>query len=173
MVNGLLAVARADNVTTPAVQIAVDAVIMDRVAAWRPAAEEREVTLTAANLEPVSARLGEGHLEQIMDNLLANALDAVPPGGTVHVATAAAGDSLRITIADDGPGMSQQQLRTAFRRFVSTTPGGTGLGLAIVDRLVTSNGGSAVLSDTPGGGLTVTIELPVTRDRRRAGAGSL
>jgi signal transduction histidine kinase len=173
MVNGLLAVARAENVTTPAVQIAVDAVIMDRVAAWRPAAEEREVTLTAANLEPVSARLGEGHLEQIMDNLLANALDAVPPGGTVHVATAAAGDSLRITIADDGPGMSQQQLRTAFRRFVSTTPGGTGLGLAIVDRLVTSNGGSAVLSDTPGGGLTVTIELPVTRDRRRAGAGSL
>ena len=47
----------------------------------------------------------------------------------------------------------------AFRRFVSTTPGGAGLGLAIVHRLVTSNGGSAALSDTPGGGLTVTVAL--------------
>jgi signal transduction histidine kinase len=55
--------------------------------------------------------------------------------------------------------MSGQQQRLAFRRF-SAGPGGTGLGLAIVDRLATVNGGSAVLSDTPGGGLTVTIDLP-------------
>jgi signal transduction histidine kinase len=70
--------------------------------------------------------------------------------------------------------MSRQQLRTAFRRFASSTTGGTGLGLAIVDRLVTSNGGSAALSDTPGGGLTVTIELPGSpRDRgRRPGTAS-
>ncbi|HTP15832.1 MAG TPA: HAMP domain-containing sensor histidine kinase [Streptosporangiaceae bacterium] len=171
MVNGLLAVARAENVTTPSVQVEVDTVIRDRAAAWRPAAEEREITLAAANLEPAAARLGEGQLEQIMDNLLANALDAVPPGGTVQAATSAARDSIRIVVADDGPGMSRQQLQTAFRRFASGTPGGTGLGLAIVDRLVTSNGGSAALSDTPGGGLTVTIELPgAPRDRgRRAG----
>ena len=174
MVNGLLAVARAENVTTPSVQVAVDTVTSDRVAAWRPAAEEREIMLTATALEPAVARLGEGHLEQILDNLLANALDAVPASGTVQVATSAAGDSIRIVVADDGPGMSRQQLRTAFRRFASSTTGGTGLGLAIVDRLVTSNGGSAALSDTPGGGLTVTIELPGSpRDRgRRPGTAS-
>ena len=49
----------------------------------------------------------------------------------------------------------------AFRRFVSSTPGGAGLGLAIVHRLVTANGGATRLSDTPGGGLTVTV--PATR----------
>jgi signal transduction histidine kinase len=169
MVNGLLAVARAENVTTSPVRVAVDAVIRDRVAAWRPAAEEREITLTAANLEPVGARLGEGHLEQIMDNLLANTLDAVPAGGTVRVAISA-GPTARILIADDGPGMSRQQQQTAFRRFASATPGGTGLGLAIVDRLATSNGGSAALSDTPGGGLTVTVELPgAPRERGHRG----
>jgi signal transduction histidine kinase len=174
MVNGLLAVARAENVTTSPVHVAVDAVIRDRVAAWRPAAEEREITLSTAILEPVGARLGEGHLEQIMDNLLANTLDAVPAGGTVRVATSA-GPAARIVVADDGPGMSQQQQHAAFRRFASATPGGTGLGLAIVDRLVTSNGGTAALSDTPGGGLTVTVELPGApreRGNRRTGPTS-
>jgi signal transduction histidine kinase len=56
--------------------------------------------------------------------------------------------------------MSPAQQEQAFLRFASTTPGGAGLGLAIVHRLVTSNGGRAVLSDTPGGGLTVTVDLP-------------
>ncbi len=170
MVNGLLAVARAENVTTQPVQVAVDAVLCDRVAAWRPAAEEREVTLSTAGLQPAAARLGEGHLEQIIDNLLANALDAVPSGGTVRVAAQPAGNWTTITVADDGPGMTQQQQRTAFRRFASSTSGGTGLGLAIVDRLATSSGGSAALSDTPGGGLTVTIDLPAAA-REHVGGG--
>ena len=57
--------------------------------------------------------------------------------------------------------MSAQQQRAAFRRFASGAAGGTGLGLAIVDRLAVANLGSASLSDTPGGGLTVTIEFPL------------
>jgi signal transduction histidine kinase len=56
--------------------------------------------------------------------------------------------------------MSPARQEAAFRRFASTSPPGAGLGLAIVHRLVTSNGGSATLSDTPGGGLTVTVDLP-------------
>jgi len=81
----------------------------------------------------------------------------------------------QIVVADDGPGMGPQQQRAAFRRFTSATPGGTGLGLAIVHRLVTSNGGSAALSDTPGGGLTVTLQLPGApreRSSRRSAAVS-
>jgi len=174
MVDGLLAVARAENVVAEPVAIAADIVIRDRAAAWRPAAEERNVTLDVA-VDPVGVRAGDGHLEQILDNLLANALDAVPAGGKIWLSARAAGPSAQIVVADDGPGMSPQQQRSAFRRFASATPGGTGLGLAIVHRLVTSNGGSATLSDTPGGGLTVTIELPsAPRDRgpRRLAAGS-
>ena len=160
LVDGLLAVARAENVVGTPVEVAVDAVLGDRAAAWRPVAEERGVELTTACPGPVRASLGDGHLEQIVDNLLANALDVVPTGGTVKVSAAVTDQGARLTVVDDGPGMSQQQQEAAFRRFASTTPPGTGLGLAIVYRLVTSNGGAAALSDTPGGGLTVTLDLP-------------
>jgi len=160
LVDGLLAVARAENVVAEPVPIAVDAVIRDRATAWRPVAEERAVLLEQACTGPVRAMAGSGHLEQILDNLLANALEAVPSGGRIEVSASPHGGATRVVVADDGPGMSATQQEQAFRRFASTTPGGAGLGLAIVHRLVTSNGGCAVLSDTPGGGLTVTVDLP-------------
>lgn len=159
LVDGLLALARAENVLIEPVSIRVDEVIQDRTAAWRPVAEERGVELRPLRTSRVPAVAGEGHLEQILDNLLANALDAVPAGGHVQVSAVADGGGARVVVADDGPGMTPQQQEMAFRRFVSSTPGGAGLGLAIVHRLVTSNGGSAALSDTPGGGLTVTVNL--------------
>jgi signal transduction histidine kinase len=175
MVDGLLAVARAENVTTAQVPVPVQAVIRDRSAAWRPAAEERSVELGVDALEPLTARMGEGHLEQILDNLLANALEAVPAGGHIQVSSASSGSRVRVIVADNGPGMTVQQQRAAFRRFVSATPGGTGIGLAIVHRLVTSDGGTAQLSDSPGGGLTVTLDLPAApreRSTRRPGLPS-
>jgi signal transduction histidine kinase len=166
LVDGLLAIARAENVVAEPVEVPVDAVIRDRAAAWRPVAEERGVGLATGCHGPVRASIGDGNLEQILDNLLANALDAVPPGGQIRVSASLTGPGARIVVADNGPGMSPQQQEAAFRRFATATPGGAGLGLAIVHRLVTSNGGSAVLSDTPGGGLTVTVDLPVKRPDR-------
>jgi signal transduction histidine kinase len=160
LVDGLLAVARAENVVTEPAVVAVADVLRDRVAAWAPVADEREVTLALPDPGQVRASLGEGHLEQILDNLLANALDAVPAGGQLRVSAMAGERGVRIVVADSGPGMSKAQRDAAFRRFATNTSGGTGLGLAIVHRLVTSNGGSAALSETPGGGLTVTLDLP-------------
>lgn len=165
LVNGLLAVARAENVATPQVSLPVAQVIMARVDAWRPAAEEHGVSLRTG-LEPVMARIGEGHLEQILDNLIANALDVLHVGGEIRITAAATGDRVRMMVADNGPGMTAQQQQVAFRRFATSNGGGTGLGLAIVDRLTAASGGSAELSDTPGGGLTVTIELPLARRDR-------
>jgi signal transduction histidine kinase len=172
LVDGLLAIARAENVVGTPVEVAVDTVIGDRAAAWAPVAEERGVELTTACPGPVRANLGDGHLEQILDNLLANALDAVPSGGHVTVSAAVTSQGARVTVADDGPGMNQPQQDAAFRRFASTSAPGAGLGLAIVHRLVTSNGGSATLSDTPGGGLTVTVDLPGGQPDRGRWAGA-
>jgi signal transduction histidine kinase len=173
LVDGLLAVARAESVVVEPADISVNEVIHDRAVAWRPVAEERDVELATRCAGPVVARLGEGHLEQILDNLLANALEAVPAGGHIQVSAGPSGLGVRVSVADNGPGMSPQQQEAAFRRFASTTPGGAGLGLAIVHRLVTSNGGAAALSDTPGGGLTVVLDLPghaPDRARRPAAA---
>lgn len=160
LVDGLLAVARAENVIAEPVPVAVDQVVRDRASAWGPVADERAIVLAQTCPVPVRALAGAGHLEQILDNLLANALEAVPSGGHVEVSASSNGNGIRVVVADDGPGMSPAQQEQAFRRFASTAPGGAGLGLAIVHRLVISNGGCAVLSDTPGGGLTVTIDLP-------------
>jgi len=104
--------------------------------------------------------MGEGHLEQILDNLIANALEALSPGHRITLTTSATPAGARITVSDNGPGMSAEDRERAFLRFTTMSPGGTGLGLAIVHRLVTSNGGTASMTEAPGGGLTVTLDFP-------------
>ncbi|MFF7047217.1 sensor histidine kinase [Streptomyces griseorubiginosus] len=161
LVDGLLAVARAEQATPRPTAVRVDEVVTERVAAWSPVAEERGVRLSASEGPALTASLGSGHLEQILDNLVANALDAVPDEGGVAVGYRLARDSARVWVRDDGPGMTDGEKAVAFRRFGNPEARGTGLGLAIVHRLVTANGGSARLEDTPGGGLTVVMDLPL------------
>ena len=162
LVDGLLAVARAENVVPVPVAVDVAGVAMERVAAWHPVADDREIRLTVSSpwAEPVLAWIGEGHLEQVLDNLIANALEALSAGCHVTVTATATTAGARITVADDGPGMDSGDRERAFLRFTTSNPNGTGLGLAIVHRLVTSNGGTARLDETPGGGLTAVLEFP-------------
>jgi signal transduction histidine kinase len=184
LVDGLLAVARAENVVPVPTAVDVAEVARERVVAWHPVADDRGIALTVTSAGgtpagarsvgrlagaaypgppaggPVLAWIGEGHLEQILDNLIANALEAVHPGQRVSLATVATSAGARITVGDNGPGMSAEDRERAFLRFSTSNPNGTGLGLAIVHRLVTSNGGTASLSETPGGGLTVTLDFP-------------
>ncbi|MBK3634470.1 HAMP domain-containing histidine kinase [Streptomyces sp. MBT97] len=162
LVDGLLAVARAEQATPRPTPVRVTEVLGERVAAWAPVAEERGVRLAAdSGGEGLTVALGAGHLEQILDNLIANAVDAVPSGGSIRIDGRAAGVTARLRVRDDGPGMTTDAKAVAFRRFGNPEAGGTGLGLAIVHRLVTVNGGTVWLEDTPGGGLTVVVELPL------------
>jgi len=114
--------------------------------------------------------LGAGHLEQILDNLIDNAIDALtepdagPGGGSIRISATATDTGTLLTVSDDGPGMTAQERSRAFLRYTTGSQNGTGLGLAIVHRLVTANGGAIRLADTPGGGLTVEIELPSPAD---------
>ncbi|MGW3042221.1 sensor histidine kinase [Kitasatospora sp. NPDC001159] len=164
LVDGLLAAARAENAVPTPVPVHVDDVVAERIAAWEPVAAERQVELGAHCPGRPTVYLGGGHLEQLLDNLLANALDAVPAGGRVRLEAAPAASSFgpgtELRVVDDGPGMSPEARATAFRRFGNPQARGTGLGLAIVHRLATANGGTARLEETAGGGLTVVLELP-------------
>jgi signal transduction histidine kinase len=178
LVDGLLTVARAENVVPVPMAVDVAEVARERVVAWHPVADDRSIVLIAAAAggagsglggalgvgrsagAPVLAWIGEGHLEQILDNLIANALEALSPGNMVRLTTSATAAGVQITVADNGPGMSAEDRERAFLRFTTSSPNGTGLGLAIVHRLATSNGGTAWLDETPGGGLTVTLDFP-------------
>lgn len=165
LVDGLLAVARAEQATPRPSAVRVEETLTERVAAWSPVAEERGVRLTSVSGPALTAALGAGHLEQVLDNLIANAVEAVSEGGSVTLDHAAVGGSVRVRVRDDGPGMPAEAKAVAFRRFGNPEARGTGLGLAIVHRLVTANGGTAALEDTPGGGLTVVLELPLWCER--------
>jgi signal transduction histidine kinase len=174
MVDGLLAVARAENATPNIVSVSVSEVVADRTAAWAPVAEEQRVGLHAESPLPVRVALGDGYLEQILDNLIANAIDATTAGDRITVSATPTARGTRVIVADNGPGMSQVEMDRAFLRFASTNPRGSGLGLAIVYRLATVGGGGAALSQTPGGGLTVTVDLcgpsPDAHEPRRRSA---
>jgi signal transduction histidine kinase len=171
LIDGLLAVARAESTTAAPEPVGVAELMRERAEAWRPVAAERAVDLAVlardhANdhmNDGMTAQLGPGHLEQVIDNLIDNALTATPSGGQVQLAVRPVDRRIRVTIADNGPGMPEEARQEAFRRFRSGRATGTGLGLAIVYRLVTADGGTVSLSDTPGGGLTVTIDLPRER----------
>lgn len=174
LVDGLLATARAEAMTEQLESIDVLATVNERIAAWQPVADGHDVKLMVENdhgsggsQAGVSWRpriaLGAGHLEQILDNLIDNAIDAIGTrGGTLRIFCAETGDDAGtiVTVADDGPGMTPQERSRAFLRYTTGSQNGTGLGLAIVHRLVTANGGTIRLADTPGGGLTVVLEFP-------------
>jgi signal transduction histidine kinase len=164
LVDGLLATARAEAVTEQLEQIDVLEAVSERVAAWQPVADGNGVKLLAdapSPAPPAWVALGAGHLEQILDNLLDNAIEAIgAEGGTVRVSVAKSETGTTLTVADDGPGMTPHERSRAFLRYTTGSQNGTGLGLAIVHRLVTANGGAIRLADTPGGGLTVAVELP-------------
>jgi signal transduction histidine kinase len=163
LVDGLLATARAESLTEQLEQTDVVEVVRERVDAWQPVGDGHGVKLIA---EPASTpgplvALGAGHLEQMLDNLIDNAIEAIgDAGGTVRVTVARSETGVMLTVADDGPGMTPQARSRAFLRFTTGSQNGTGLGLAIVHRLVTANGGTIKLADTLGGGLTVEVEFP-------------
>lgn len=169
LADGLLAVARAEEVTPRPDAIDVAALVSERCDLWKPVAHDRQVTL-ASRISFASARATPGNLEQVLDNLIANALDALGPGHRVSLSAHTENTEVVLRVADDGPGMSEQRRETAFGRFVSNPSGPTktGLGLAIVARLVAADHGSTTLEQTSGGGLTAVVRLPIAENARPA-----
>jgi signal transduction histidine kinase len=166
LVTSLLQLARTDDrpatTTEPLLGL-----VRDRVDTWTAVAEERGVRLIGPSSgEDIEVHTVAGGVEQILDNLLDNALGVAPPGTAVEVELAATGEEATLRIVDHGPGLSATDKRDAVRRFWrgDTSRPGTGLGLAIVDALATAAGGSTTLEDTPGGGLTVVVTLRRARD---------
>lgn len=103
-------------------------------------------------------------LRLVFDNLVSNAFQAMPDGGTVRIIVSAeqVGDSpfVRVAVIDHGHGMDDQVRSRATDPFYTTRPSGTGLGLPIVERIVEAHGGSIEIDSAPGQGTTVAMLLP-------------
>ena len=110
-------------------------------------------------------------LEQVILNLVVNARDAMPSGGTIRIETRL-GEEVMLAVSDDGEGMEPEVAARAFEPFFTTKPkgAGTGLGLATVYGTVTQAGGHAEIDSRPGHGSTVRVYLPRATAREPAAA---
>jgi signal transduction histidine kinase len=162
IIDGLLILARAESPEPPLTRVAVAEVVADRAAAHEALAARRGVTL-AASAEPASATAVPGAVDQMLDNLIDNAVKVSPRGERVTVTAARTAAGVEIHVVDRGPGMGEEERRHAFDRFWrsgATGRGGSGLGLAIVRRLAEACGGTAELRPADGGGLDAVVVLP-------------
>ncbi|MDX2675379.1 sensor histidine kinase [Streptomyces sp. NY05-11A] len=185
LVQGLLALARLENAATTPEATDLGAVVADRAAVWTAFAGEQYVDIAVAGPRTGQVFAIPGALEQIIDNLLSNALRVSPPGTTLTLATApSSGDAgtVELHVMDQGPGMTEEQRERAFDRFWRASDSdheGTGLGLPIVRQLARASGGDVALLAAPGGGLDAVVRLrlartqhphPSRRPRSRLGA---
>ncbi len=158
----------------------VRAILEDAVTsvANRLAAQGIEVVRQAAAVPPVRADAGQ--LRQAIVNLLANACDAMPDGGRLHLATRTAAETggaagplvpdreraapgaaaVEIQIADDGHGIPPEHLSRIFDPFFTTKEQGMGLGLSVVYGIVEKHAGRILVESRAGGGTTITLRLP-------------
>jgi two-component system, OmpR family, sensor histidine kinase BaeS len=132
-----------------------------------PVAAAKGISLTAAAAPGLPAvQADPDRLRQVLVNLLANALQYTPAGGSVAVTASSSSEGVAVRISDTGPGIAPEELPHIFDRFYradksrSRATGGSGLGLAIVRSLVELHGGRVTVESEPGKGTCFTILLP-------------
>jgi two-component system sensor histidine kinase BaeS len=160
-----LALAGAGRLTLHRESIDAATAVGDAVAAHAATAAARGVTMTAGAISPATLDADPVRLQQILGNLLSNAVRHTPSGGRVTVEIERPDpQSVRFTVADTGPGFPPEQLPGLFVRFTkSEASGGSGLGLAIARDLVLAHGGTIEATNRPAGGAAVSFRLPAQR----------
>jgi two-component system OmpR family sensor kinase len=165
LVDDLLLLARLDegrSLERKSVDLA--AVVSDAVDAARVVEPDRSIDLS---VEPATVTGDEARLRQVVDNLLANARAHTPTRTPVSVELQRVDGQAALTVADRGPGLTEEQAARVFERFYradssrTRASGGAGLGLSIVSAVIEAHGGAAEARPTPGGGATFVIMLPL------------
>ena len=153
IVTGLLEFAR----TKAPAAAPVDAgAALARALARRPAPATVAVELGPAP-GALALLIDPAHLERILDNLIGNALEAMPEGGTLSLAAAVAGDRAFVTVADTGVGIAPEHRERIFEPLFTTKPRGVGLGLALARDLAIANGARIDVDSRPGAGSRFTL----------------
>ena len=143
----------------------------DCVQLLRPLAARKSLTLTT-DFHPAEITADAARIAQVVTNLLTNAIRYSRETGTIHVASRVESGRVTLTVADQGVGISSENLPFLFERFFrgdgarNREDGGSGLGLAICKSIVEAHGGSIACISEPGKGTTFTVRLPVEQPQR-------
>jgi signal transduction histidine kinase len=142
-------------------------VLEEMVLRMRPLFEQRRSRVTLAASPDCRARFDAMRVEQVLGNLLENALKYAAPGASVEVdarpALVEGRPMVEVAVADDGPGIPAEERERVFQAYVrgqGACPNGLGLGLALCKRIVEGHGGSITLGERPGGGCRFAFTLP-------------
>lgn len=168
MIEGLLALSRAEDAAVGPVEVDLSAIVRERAEHWAPLADERAVGIVVAVPDGVTALAVAGAVEQIVDNLVDNALEVSPPGSTLRLEVGAGTHVAELHVIDEGPGLPAEDRRRAFERFwraPDSAAGGSGLGLAIVHQLVAAGDGTAELRAAPSGGIDAVVQFRTGAER--------
>ena len=147
--------------------LAIPEVIRDSLNGFSRTMENQAVQLVLHVEEPTPRIRGDpALLGQMLNSLIANALEAMPNGGTltVGVLIASKSDHVNLTIADTGPGIPEDRLDEVFKPFVTSRRSGLGLGLPLAKRIVERHGGEIALSSHQGRGTTISLRFPKVSD---------
>ncbi|GFE57944.1 two-component system histidine kinase PnpS [Geobacter sp. AOG1] len=147
-------------------QVNLESTVSSVIALLGQSAEQKGITITCSDLKGMTKALADrGRLEQVLINLLDNAIKYTPERGTITIDGTREGDMVKISIADTGVGIPSQDIPRIFERFYrvdsarSRDQGGTGLGLSIVKHIVQLHGGTIVVTSTPGRGSVFSFTL--------------
>jgi len=167
IVEGVLELARAENRDRPPTREPVDlAALLDEAVALRESRLAEKSLRVRSDSQPLPALPADRFLlRQALLNLLDNAIDFSPPGGTIHLHLRAAGGQAELRVRDEGAGIPDYAQGRVFERFYSTprpdsSQRGTGLGLNLVEQAARLHGGTIALSNHPGGGAEAVLSLP-------------
>ncbi|RME48823.1 MAG: GAF domain-containing protein [Chloroflexi bacterium] len=138
--------------------------IQDLLVLFRRQIQDHGISVELALAEDLPAVIGAANgLRQVCLNLLLNALEAMPEGGTLRLASELVDNKVRLTFSDSGCGIAPHELSRVFDPFYTTKPHGTGLGLTVSYRIVQEHGGHLEIDSRPGVGTTVRVILPIER----------
>jgi signal transduction histidine kinase len=135
-------------------------VVAVAAAAARPLGAPRGVTVQERVDERQLARLDPDQLRQALENLLRNAVEASPEGGTVRLDARRDGASSIFVVADEGPGIPADTLPRIFDLYFTTKTQGTGIGLAVAQQVVAAHGGTIEVDSEPGRGTRMVVRVP-------------
>jgi len=123
-------------------------------------AATRKVSFARQPVADTEVVVDPEQLRQALDNLLRNAVEATPPGGTVSLAAHATSRELVIEVRDTGHGIAAEHLPKIFDLYFTTKSDGTGVGLAVTQQIVVSHGGRLDVDSAPGSGTTMRVVIP-------------
>ncbi len=145
----------------------IHAVIEDMLEFVHYELEENQITVeTSLNANYHKAEIDQKYFKQALLNIIKNAIGAMPEGGHLKISTSVQDDMLAIDIADNGVGISDENMEKIFEPYFTTKDFGSGLGLTVVFKVIREHQGDISINSTEGKGTTFTITLPLPKGER-------